>query len=493
METNLVPLANEVIIAFVQPVGTDLSHLIKTLSESCSRFNSIVERINLTDLIDDLTNKQSFLEGHNPCSNFKSSEYLGLSEKMFIGSKLREKFKNDIFAVYALSRIHSWRDTQKDNILKKNVVYILDSLKHPDEVKLLRETYKESFFLIGVDSPKEHRRDYLKKVRSMSDNEATELINRDEDEGVKHGQKMNKAFEQADFFSKSVCSNQEIDRLVNLIFGDSKISPTEAEYFMHLAASTAASSGDLSRQVGAVIVSDKKEILAVGRNEVPKFGGGQYWYDDVPNNSDKQYGYEANHKKREENKERLKLKDKDDFLDNITEYVRSVHAEMEAVLSCARKGQAVKDSVLYCTTFPCHNCAKHLVNAGVKSVIFIEAYPKSHALELHNDSLTLDEMNINPDSRMSLKRFYGVGPRRYLDLFSQTLSTGKFVSRKNDFEGSKAPWEVSTFDYGNTSLRFPMPIALATAIELNALKKLTNIGILIEARQNNFSKLLPAA
>ena len=52
------------------------------------------------------------------------------------------------------------------------------------------------------------------------------------------------------------------------------------------------------------------------------------------------------------------LKDMD-FMD-LTEYGREVHAEMDALVSAARGTESVKNCILYCTTFPCHICAKHV-------------------------------------------------------------------------------------------------------------------------------------
>ena len=123
-----------------------------------------------------------------------------------------------------------------------------------------------------------------------------------------------------------------------------------------------------------------------------------------------------------------------------------MHAEMEALLACARIGVSPRGSTLYSTTFPCHNCAKHIVAAGVHRVVFIEPYPKSKALELHKDAVRLDEPNFpvaERDSsidRVSFQPFLGVGPRRYFDLFSLKLSSGYDVKRKNG-GGRKATWE----------------------------------------------------
>ena len=76
---------------------------------------------------------------------------------------------------------------------------------------------------------------------------------------------------------------------------------------------------------------------------------------------------------------------------DITEYGRVVHAEMEALLACARNNIPTLHTTLFCTTFPCHNCAKHIIASGVKKVIYIEPYPKSKAIEFHSDSIALKD------------------------------------------------------------------------------------------------------
>jgi deoxycytidylate deaminase len=75
-----------------------------------------------------------------------------------------------------------------------------------------------------------------------------------------------------------------------------------------------------------------------------------------------------------------------EFMDAL-EYGRIVHAEMGALADAARLGHMVKDGTLYCTTFPCHMCAKHIVAAGIEKVVFLEPYPKSLASDLHSDSI----------------------------------------------------------------------------------------------------------
>ncbi|MFM5144936.1 hypothetical protein ACEUA0_21025 [Aeromonas veronii] len=120
---------------------------------------------------------------------------------------------------------------------------------------------------------------------------------------------------------------------------------------------------------------------------------------------------------------------------DLTEYGRAVHAEMDAILTSARNGVAIKNTILYTTTFPCHNCAKHIVAAGIKIVKFIEPYPKSYATILHSDSIDVltSSKKINlPQTKVYFEPFVGVGPRRYMDLFSMSLSSGRKIKRKKD-------------------------------------------------------------
>jgi deoxycytidylate deaminase len=226
---------------------------------------------------------------------------------------------------------------------------------------------------------------------------------------------------------------------------------------MFLAYAASLRSGDISRQVGAVVMSREGEVIATGANDVPRSGGGLYgppkeylsWppseqtRDASADQRDYMRGYDSNSKRRREIVEdlakRLELeasvveeKLRGSLLNDVTEYGRAVHAEMEALLCCARVGVSPKDGTLFTTTFPCHNCTKHIVAAGVRSVRYIEPYPKSLAEHLHGDAVAVDP--TKNDGRVRFEAFHGVGPRRFMDLFSLTLGAGREVSRKQDLE-----------------------------------------------------------
>ena len=47
----------------------------------------------------------------------------------------------------------------------------------------------------------------------------------------------------------------------------------------------------------------------------------------------------------------------------------AVHAELNCLLMAARNGQSVKGATIYCTDFPCNNCLKAMINAGIEEVV----------------------------------------------------------------------------------------------------------------------------
>jgi hypothetical protein len=116
-----------------------------------------------------------------------------------------------------------------------------------------------------------------------------------------------------------------------------------------------------------------------------------------------------------------------------------VHAEMAALMDAARRGIEVQDASLYCTTFPCHMCSRHIIAAGVRRVIYIEPYPKSMTQELFPETVLVDgtpevEGKVEGEQvrRVRFEPFVGVAPRIYPQLFS-------FTKRKDE-RGYTVEW-----------------------------------------------------
>ncbi len=89
---------------------------------------------------------------------------------------------------------------------------------------------------------------------------------------------------------------------------------------------------------------------------------------------------------------------------------------MAAITDAAMRGVSVANCVLYSTTFPCHECARHIVSAGIREVQYIEPYPKSLVAEAYSDSIAID--GTGADDRVHFHTFVGIAPRRFNSFFA---------------------------------------------------------------------------
>ena len=443
-------LDSELVLGIVAPVGADLENFYEVLRQRISRFKYEANSIRLSEFLRDIDLDVKLK---------KSPEAARLNTYMTAGNRARELEKQgDILALYAAHNINSARKDKSEPLPR--TVHIIRSLKHPDEVRLLRQIYGSGFFLIGVIADEKQRLKYLTEDLGCTSKEAKALMARDEDEQKEFGQKTRDTFQLSDVFIP-ISQKEQLWRFLDLVFGAPVKTPTQDEYAVFLAFAAALRSADLSRQVGAVIMSEKGEIMATGANDVPTTGGGLYW----PGKGDKRdwsRGKDENETRRnaliieimqkfdsKSKKEELLKQGKKRFagtaLMDIMEFGRAVHAEMEALLSAARSGVSPVDGTLYTTTFPCHNCAKHIVAAGIKRVVYVEPFPKSKAVDLHGDSITLK----GEANKVKFEPFSGIGPRRFFDLFSLGLSSGYKIVRKSGGNTVK-------FERSSAQLRVPM-------------------------------------
>jgi dCMP deaminase len=145
--------------------------------------------------------------------------------------------------------------------------------------------------------------------------------------------------------------------------GYKDVRPAWDDYFMAIANMVRTRSTCLRRQVGAVVVKDKR-ILSTGYNGAPK--GMKHCSEagcireatDVPPG------------------ERHEL-------------CRGIHAEQNAIVQAAAFGVSIRGSTLYCTHFPCVLCTKMLINAGIEKMVVQEVYPDKLSREM------LDEAGID--------------------------------------------------------------------------------------------------
>lgn len=432
---------SELVIGLVYAVGTDYKPVQESIEAILRERGYAPNPIRVSDLIQGLT-EQSLPNG---------SEVERISARMDAGNTAcRDSGRKDLWALAAIAEINKLRgaDLAKQTSLPRTA-HLIFSLKRPEEVATLRKIYGDGFFLIGLFATEKERLEGLIE-KNAPKQQAIQLIQRDEDEiSDEYGQHTRETFQLADVFVqlKRGAFKTELARFFSLAFSDPYETPTPQEHAMFLAYASSLRSSQLGRQVGAAITSRRGDLLAVGCNDVPKPGGGLYW-PGAGDRRDHVLGFDTNDKQRnkiidalisklpEGTSDRSGLRKAFRGILDITEYGRAVHAEMDALLTCARTGVSPQGGILYATTFPCHNCTRHIVAAGIERVFYIEPYAKSRAEELHEDAIVVEEkaarLSRGSKWRVPFTHFVGIGPRRYFDLFSLNLSRGHELVRKTN-------------------------------------------------------------
>jgi deoxycytidylate deaminase len=370
--------------------------------------------------------------------------------------------------------------------------YILDSLRHPDEVKLLQHLYQDAFVLIGVVCAEQKRIGrIMQKYTGANEVDARQFMERDANAKEKHGQHVADAFHLSDYFIDNTVDRtgpsakhwdvpDKLSRLVKIIAHSELIRPNGEETAMYHAHSAQMQSACLSRQVGAALVDSTGNVVATGCNEAPRAGGGVYGEslgsDNPPDYRCAMFPAQADRfcrNTREQNEiinELIKQIPELNVLSNtrkaglavelrttriggLVEFSRAVHAEMDALLSAARKGTSLLASRLFVTTFPCHYCARHIVTAGVDEVQYIEPYPKSLAFNLHQDAIAIEHPDwVAPSKggdKVLFRPFSGVAPRLYERCFlkDRELKDKNTGIMKIQAPQWGTPWHLSRASY----------------------------------------------
>jgi cytidine deaminase len=472
----------ELFIAIAGPIGVDVEAVIDALT-------SVLRNVGYRTILIKLTDEML---------QFKVGISRPTEVDFYTDTKFKMDYANALCTTYAdqstmasigIRAINNARRNKNlassaadpDAALQKTA-YIIRQLKRPQEAELFTRIYGRQFILISTYGSVEQRRKIiesrLKRTLPMN-TEPSELakkveylISRDASEDTDYyGQHLRDTFHLADVFVDGINKPEmltKFERFISALFGRTDIAPSKEEYGMYTAKAASLRSSDLSRQVGAAIVSPDGEILTQGCNEVPKALGGTYWDLEKPDHRDIRLGSDPNEMaKRELVRDLIERLAKDQLLSekalglgnpaqivealtrraapgipgdkdgslvgsevlDLTEYGRIVHAEMCAICDAARLGRSIKGATLYCTTFPCHNCTKHIIAVGIKKVIYMEPYPKSRAKQLHENEIEIEEEN---EETVSFMPFIGIAPFRYRDIFQK--------GRRKDAQGNAKMW-----------------------------------------------------
>jgi deoxycytidylate deaminase len=465
--------APELVVGLVTPIGVDGEEVSRLLTDVLA---SEVEYSSQQVHVIDYLKSEGKIQSRGPAGVAGMEALIDAGNDL--RAQMRRK---DAFALYAIRAIFERRAkvakidiSAPDHEPWKHIppngrtAYIIRSIKRPEEIQLLRRVYGPWLLVVSAFATRKVRLHHLldelveKGQATAGDRETQykieELLDRDsrEDDNASYGQDTRKAFSQADIFIDiSGDAERQLRRFVRLVFSDRSPTPTPDEYAMFLARAAALRSSSPGRQVGAVIADSTGEIISAGSNEAPRPHGGYEWDNpghdlrDIAQVEGDTFGEML--RKRElildtlrrlstqavgnpqiitdEAKrlidegdigflERLRTQVlKESEIDNVIEYQRTVHAEMAAIQNAHRHGTRVDDCTMYTTSFPCHVCAKHILAAGIRRVVYIEPYPKSRAKGFYPEAVRVDGENAGADPVL-VDPFIGVGPNLCQQLFT---------------------------------------------------------------------------
>ena len=450
------PERHPLVIGFVGAIGAPWDRVLREFREVLRLYDYSTIEIHLSRLIDNLD--------YQPWGRLPergSRDYY--KERMDACDQLRADTENGAaMSALAIREIVSHREQQNGARTRPPVAYMLRSLKHPDEVTLLRHVYGPAFLLVGVACSVEERRLVLAESLSHSKEpmaEAEHLIARDESDprNRRFGQNVRTTFSLADVFIPSATGSKirdDVARFIESVFGAPFLTPTQHEEGMMFAHIAALRSAAIGRQVGAALIPVNGTPVIAGTNEVPRPGGGQYWVTDDPDFRDFRIGRDPNkiyiRRVVQDLFERLEkngwlsedLRDlsgpelfdrastsdesgssvlEDARVGDLIEFTRCLHAEQAAIVNAARSGVRTDGASLYTTTFPCHECAKMIIGAGIAGVHYVEPYPKSLVNELFRDMIDVSP-SIVPSSKtdkgkVPFSQFLGIAPHWYMQAF----------------------------------------------------------------------------
>jgi deoxycytidylate deaminase len=432
---------SELVIALCGPIGSPLHDVADAFKGILAeKFGYECVSLRLSAVIEQQAGKAP------PSTQFQRIKWL--IEK---GDLLREKHGSAVLAELAVSEIVLGRErfrkaSKSESFEPRRICHIIDSIKNQSELDLLRLVYRDMLYFVGVYAPLPVRVKSLER-NGMALGEIYNLIDQDSGEEFSHGQTVRDTFPNADCFLRIDVDTDShirarVERFLHLVLGTKVITPTAGETAMYFAASAAGNSACLSRQVGAAITNSTGEVMAVGWNDVPKAGGNLYMADpktDAQSSLDQRcWNLKGGMCFNDDEKKLIGELLVDELIKagavsldfkglalstisgnskvkSLIEFSRSVHAEMHAIINAGKLTvDSLQDAKMFVTTYPCHNCARHIVAAGVKEVYYIEPYRKSLATKLHNDAITEDEADV---AKVRILPYDGVAPSRYLKLF----------------------------------------------------------------------------
>jgi deoxycytidylate deaminase len=500
----------ELVIAFVRPIGAEVDPIIDAVRSNLATAGYGSEVIHLADLLTQV-DVRGYLR--------TTPAHVRYRTHMDLGDHLRYiSERQDAVALLGVLEIIKRRRERLSNPPaadhSRGWAYLIRSVMRREEVHTLRQIYGPRLFVISVFASHDDCASAMKSLIARATGQATDVggsivealmardaglatdpttgvdlhqdVKRDPEYpcGRGFGVDVGSTFELADVFVSATNideSRRTIQRFIDLVFSYPFHTPKLDEMGMYIAFGYSLRSASLSRRVGAAILNTDGDVIAVGTNDVPRFKGGLYWAEQIPDYRDFRIGHDPNDQAKrsmltdilgrlraegwlrdvlsqapERRVEEMPIDEitdlalKSDTLRSaraldVIEYGRAVHAEMAAITDAARRGASVRGTTMYSTTFSCHDCAKHIIASGIERVVHIEAYPKSRVKELFEHEIGLVERAGEVGDRVRFEPFIGISPRRFDDLFSWVprKKADQPTTPEDDLSGDIVAWKIS--------------------------------------------------
>jgi dCMP deaminase len=259
-----------------------------------------------------------------------------------LGNELREKHGPGALAELTVARMQPDRN------------YTVDSIRHPAEVMTLKKA--GSFSLFHIFAPLEARfARSMARARPGDAQTLQDFIRQEEREFASSNVASQQLLETERLADRRIDNDRAMEDFIARVestlreLAVSFARPSWDQYFMDIAKQVAARSNCMKRQVAAVIVSEKR-IISTGYNGTPR---------GVKNCNEggcpRCNGFSESGR-------------------NLEECLCS-HGEENAIVQASYHGIAIRDATLYTTYSPCLMCSKMIINAGIRKVVYNEAYP----------------------------------------------------------------------------------------------------------------------
>ena len=451
-EIALGPYRPDLVIGLVVPVGTPIPGVRDSLARALKSYGYEPHLVKLSRLLESRAPDFNITVPREP-ENERIEALMNVGDALCSSACSAAAVLWEAVAEIGLQRAILRDDERRAEGTPVSRAWVLESLKRPEEVAQLRRIYGDHAIILAVTANVETRTKTLaasiaprRPAKTDEDTSAliSQLVARDKDDPENltdgFGQNILKTFPLADCFID--CDSDvrhQVDRLVDLLFASPRAeTPTIDEYGMYVANATGSLSPELGLKVGAAILRERS-IVATGMNSHPLLNDLSPAYDrskldiarlalDSLRRLDKHGLLTPNARAElEANPDEfvsglLKGALKGSQIASLTEFQVPVHAEMSALLDALSQSKPVSGAKLYVTAYPCHNCAKHLLRAGL-SGLYIEPYPKSRA-----------EAMYGHDARDAFRPYIGVAPSQYLRMYGPH---GDRMGR----EGQWLPWD----------------------------------------------------